>query len=124
MANDKSFYQFYQGFMEEVLIASDIETSGWTKDDFLTSIMLEYLEEAGEVSDPIMCPYRSYGLQLNAYAIDEDYSNLDLFVSIYSDNDTPKSVSQTEVDAAIKRAIQLFQKAIQHLIFCSLPTAI
>ena len=115
MANDKSFYQFYQGFMEEVLIASDIETSGWTKDDFLTSIMLEYLEEAGEVSDPIMCPFRSYGLQLNAYAIDEDYSNLDLFVSIYSDNDTPKSVSQTEVDAAIKRAIQLFQKAINDL---------
>ena len=115
MANDKSFNQFYQSFMEEVLIASDLETSGWTKDDFLTSIMLEYLEEAGEVENPIMCPFRSYGLQLNAYAIDEDYSNLDLFVSIYSDNDTPKSVSQTEVDAAIKRAIQLFQKAINDL---------
>ena len=54
MANDKSLNQFYQDFMEEVLLASDMETSGWTKDDFLTSIMLEYLEEAGEVTDPIM----------------------------------------------------------------------
>ena len=115
MANDKSFNQFYQNFMEEVLIASDMETSGWTKDDFLTSIMLEYLEEAGEVSNPIMCPFRSYGLQLNAYAINEDYSNLDLFVSIYSDCDTPKSVSQTDIDASIKRAIQCFQKAINDL---------
>lgn len=115
MANDKSLNQFYQNFMEEVLVASDMETGGWNKDDFLTSIMLEYLEEAGEVNDSIMCPFRSYGLQLNAYAIDEDYTNLDLFVSIYSDSDTLKSVSQSEVDAAIKRAIQLYQKAINDL---------
>ena len=115
MASDKSLNQFYQNFMEEVLIASDMETSGWNKDDFLTSIVLEYLEEAGEVSNSIMCPFRSYGLQLNAYAIDDDYTNLDLFVSIYSDSDTPKSVPQSEVDAAIKRAIQLYQKAINDL---------
>ena len=115
MANDKPFNQFYQNFMEEVLIASDIETSGWTKDDFLTSIMLEYLEEAGEVSDPIMCPFRSHGLQLNAYAIDDEYSNLDLFVSIYSDSDTPKSVSQADIDTSVKRRIQCYQEAINDL---------
>lgn len=115
MANDKSLNQFYQDFMEEVLVTSNMETSGWTKDDFLTSIMLEYLEEAGEVTDPIMCPFRSYGLQLNAYAIDEDFSRLDVFVCIYSDSDSPKSVSQTDVDAAIKRAIQLYQKAMNDL---------
>lgn len=107
--------QFYYDFMEEVSVASDMETSGWTKDDFLTSIMLEYLEEAGEVSDPVMCPFRSHGLQLNAYAIDEDCSNLDIFVCLYSDSDSPKSVSQADVDAAIKRAIQLYQKAINDL---------
>ena len=77
--------------------------------------MLEYLEEAGEVSDPVMCPFRSHGLQLNAYAIDEDCSNLDIFVCLYSDSDSPKSVSQADVDAAIKRAIQLYQKAINDL---------
>lgn len=115
MANDRSLIQFYQDFMEGVLIAADMETSGWTKDDFLTSLMLEYLEEAGAVTDSIMCPFRSYGLQLNAYAIDEDYSSLDLFVCIYSDNDSPKSVSQTDVDAVIKRAIQLYQKAMNDL---------
>ena len=115
MTNNKSLNQFYQDFMEEVVLASDMETSGWTRDDFLTSIMLEYLEEAGEVTDPIMCPFRSRGLQLNAYAIDEDYSNLDLFVCVYSDNDKPRSVSQTDVDAAIKRAIQLYQKATNDL---------
>ena len=115
MVNDKSLNQFYLDFMEEVQLASDMETSGWTKDDFLTSIMLEYLEEAGEVTDPIMCPFRSHGLQLNAYAIAEDYTSLDLFVCVNSDNESPRSVSQAEVDAAIKRAIQLYQKAVNDL---------
>ena len=115
MANDKSIAQFFTDLMEEVNISSEMETSGWTKDDFLTSIMLEYLEEAGETSDPVMCPFRSYGLQLNAYAFSEDYSSLDIFVCIYSESDTPKSVSQSEVDATIKRAIQLYQKAVNNL---------
>lgn len=115
MTTDKSLNQFYIDLMEEVEMASEAESSGWTKDDFLTSLMLEYLEEAGDVVDPIMCPFRSYGLQLNAYAISEDFSSLDIFVSILSASETPKSVPQTEVDAAIKRAIQLFQKAVNDL---------
>ena len=115
MANNKSMEQFYQDFREEVLMSADMDTNGWTTEDFLTNILLEYMEEAGEVTDPIMCPFRSHGLQLNAYAIAEDYSSLDIFVSIYSDNDNPRSVSQTEIDAAIKRAIQLYQKAINDL---------
>ena len=115
MANNKSMEQFYQDFREEILMSSDMDTNGWTTEDFLTNILLEYMEEAGEVTDPIMCPFRSHGLQLNAYAIAEDYSSLDIFVSIYSDNDNPRSVSQTEIDAAIKRGIQLYQKAINDL---------
>lgn len=49
MNSDMSLEQFYTDFMEEVGINIDLETSGWTKEDFLTSIMLEYLEDAGEV---------------------------------------------------------------------------
>lgn len=115
MSNTPSLDTFYSSLMEEVQLASGTETSGWTNEDFLTSVMLEYLEEAGEVETPIMCPFRGYGLQLNAYCISEDETSADLFVSIFSDSDKPKSVSQAEVDAAIKRAIQLYHKAINDL---------
>ena len=115
MSNTPSLDSFYSSLIEEVQLASGTENSGWTTEDFLTSVMLEYLEEAGEVETPIMCPFRGYGLQLNAYSISEDGSSADLFVSIYSNSDKPKSVSQTEVDAAIKRTIQLYHKAINDL---------
>lgn len=115
MAKNQTLDEFYSTFREEVLCASDTETSGWTTEDFLTNVMMEYLEEAGEVTDPIICPFRGYGLQMNAYAISEDYESVDIFVSIYSDAESPRSVSQTDIDAAIKRAIQLFHKAINDL---------
>lgn len=115
MAKNQTLDEFYDAFREEALCASDSETSGWTTEDFLTNVMLEYLEDAGEVADPIICPFRGYGIQMNAYAISEGCESVDIFVSIYSDAERPRSVSQTDVDAAIKRAIQLYHKAINDL---------
>ena len=115
MANNQSLNEFYTRFREEVLCSIDTDTSGWTTEDFLTNVMLEYLEDAGEVTDPVICPFRGYGLQLNAYAISEDGDTVDIFVSIYSDADQPRSVSQTDIDAAIKRVIQLYHRAINDL---------
>ena len=115
MSDNKTMEKFYQGFMEEVLFTSDKEISGWTTEDFLTSVMLEYLEDAGEVVDPIICPFRGRGLQMSAYAFSEDYENIDVFVSIYSDNEVPRSVSQSDIDAAIKRALEVVHRATNDL---------
>jgi len=115
LSKNQTLDDFYKQFREEVLCACDTETSGWTTDDFLTAVMLEYLEEAGEVTDPIICPFRDRGLQMNAYAFSEDYESVDIFVSIYSDTEMPRSVSQTDIDVAIKRAIQLYHRAVNDL---------
>ena len=114
MAN-KTMDRFYTDFLEEIQMSVDADLSGWNIEDFFTSIMLEYLEEAGEADDYIMCPFRGHGLQLNAYSLTEDYENLTIYVSIYSDSDKPKSIGQQDIDAAIKRAIQLYQKAVNDL---------
>lgn len=115
MAKNLTLNEFYRNFQEEVLFAADKETSGWTTEDFLTAVMLGYLEEAGEFIDPIICPFRSHGLQMNAYSISEEMDAADIIVSIYLDSEIPRSVSQTEIDAAIKRAVQLYHKAINDL---------
>ncbi len=115
MKNNQTINEFYQSFKDEIEFSVNADTSGWTTEDFLTSVMLEYLEDAGEVESPILCPFRGYGLQMNAYAVSEDKESVDIFVSIYSDSDVPKSVSQTEVEAAIKRAVQIYHKAISDL---------
>lgn len=113
--SDLSINEFYSCFMEEISIASDTETYGWEAQDFFTVVMLEYLEDAGEIESPTICPFRGYGLQLNAYSFSEDYDNVDIFVSLFNESDTIQSVSRNDIDAAIKRAIQLFRKATNDL---------
>lgn len=114
MAN-KSLEQFYTDFMAEIQVSAEADMSGWNTEDFFTSLMLEYLEEAGEADDYVMCPFRGYGLQLNAYSLSDDNADLSIYVSAYIDKDKPKTVAQTDIDAAIKRAIQLYHKAVNDL---------
>ena len=113
--SDITMNSFYDNFMEEVALASDAETYGWDPQDFFTAVMLEYLEEAGEIDNPIICPFRGYGLQLNAYSFSEENDNVDIFVSVYNDSETIPSVSKNDIDAAIKRGIQLYRKATNDL---------
>jgi hypothetical protein len=113
--NNISLAQFYLDFMEEVNLAADSQTIGWAKEDFFTTVALEYLSEAGEVEDSIMCPYRDRGLQLNAYTVSDDYESVEIIVSIFNDSETVQSVARTEIDAALKRALSLFRKAINDL---------
>ena len=56
-----------------------------------------------------------HGLQLNAYSIAEDFSKLDILVIIYLVSYKTKSLSQTYFYASVKRAIQLYNKAINDL---------
>ena len=110
-----SIKQFYEAFCEEISMAKDAETFGWEDQDFFTAVILDYLGELQEIEDPIICPFRGYGLQLNAYSISDDYEEISLFVSVYKDSDDIPSVPRTEIDAAIKRALQLYRKATNDL---------
>jgi len=107
--------QFYTEFIDEVNLANDSQSDGWAKEDFFTAIVLEYLADAGEIDDIIMCPYRDRGLQLNAYIIADDYETVEIYVSVFNDTDTAQSVSRTDIDAALKRGLSLFRKAINDL---------
>lgn len=115
MSKELTIQDFYESFMNEVSMAKDTETFGWEDQDFLTAVMLDYLSDAGEVEDPVVCPFRAYGLQMNAYQLSADGEEVTIFVSLYAENDSLISVSKTDVDAAIKRGIQLYRKATNDL---------
>lgn len=114
MAN-KTINEFYSEIIEQVLLSKENISYGWEDEDFFTSVMLEYLEEIGEVENTVICPYRALGIQLNAYSVSEDNENIDIFVSIFSNAEIIATVSRTDIDAALKRAIQLFRKSMKDL---------
>lgn len=115
MEDNQSYMKFASDFYQQVLIAKETDSYSLEFEDFFTTVMLEYLEDIGEVEDPVICPFRAYGLQMNGYSISENFENVDIYVSIFSENEIPQSVSRADIDAALKRAIQLYSKAINDL---------
>lgn len=115
MSKIETIETLYNQLCDEISMAKDAETFGWEDQDFFTAVMLDYLEEAGEVEDCIICPFRGYGLQLNAYSWSDDFENVDIVVSVYNESSDIQTISKNDVDAAIKRGIQLYRKATNDL---------
>ncbi len=115
MDNNQSFRKFASDFNQQVLIAKENDSYSLEFEDFFTTVMLEYLEDIGEVEDPVICSFRERGLQMNGYSISDDFERVDIYVSIFIQNEISQSISRTDIDAALKRAIQLYRKAINDL---------
>ena len=56
-----TFDEFFSEFSEQVEFVKDNDDYGWEEQDFFTSVILDYLEDVGEVESPVICPYRAYG---------------------------------------------------------------
>ena len=78
--SDITMNSFYDNFMEEVALASDLKHMDGSQ-DFFTAVMLEYLEEAGEIDNPSYV-HSGYGLQLKHILFQEKMIRL-IFLSVY-----------------------------------------
>lgn len=104
--------EFYKGFYED-LDTSRRNDSLVKADDFFTNLMFEYLQDLGEIEDPTVCSYRdNSGIQLNGFQFADDFSSVDIFVSIFSDTDSLLSVAPSDVNAALNRGANVFRRAI------------
>ncbi|NCC73254.1 MAG: abortive phage infection protein [Sphingobacteriia bacterium] len=110
-----SLSEFSDQLKLEVQTAMEAGNNSGELEDYLSSVVLDFLEEMGEVLDPIMAPFRARGLQMSGYAMDDENESVDIFVSLYFSDDGIATAPLNLVDAAIKRALQIFRKASQQL---------
>lgn len=61
--SEVSFGKFFDSISEETLQMKENDAFNLSIDDCFTSVVLQYLEEAGEIEDYIICPFRDRGLQ-------------------------------------------------------------
>lgn len=109
--------KFYQSLMQEVIAMQSGDEDGNTQEQVFTRICQEMLAEAGETEDTHLAyDERDFGKKgqhkINGYAISENYENVDLFISLYSNSSEIKVVPKADIDTAVKRISNFFRKAI------------
>ncbi len=107
--------EFAKEFTEFVLASTDVEEEGEFRENEFTREVLDYLVEGGECIDPKVAYFKERGVKLNAWDISEESDSLDLFVSIFFEDDTPRRVSHSDVEDAISRARRFLEKSLQGL---------
>ena len=109
--------KFYQSLMQEVIAMQSGDEDGDTQEQVFTRICQEMLAEAGETEDTHLAyDERDFGRKgqhkINGYAISENYENVDLFISLYSNSSEIKSIPKADIDTAAKRISNFFRKAV------------
>lgn len=103
---------FCEDLLQEVLAgAGDTEDGGFKVDQF-TRMVADYLIEAGEVEDVNICFYKSRGMQLNGYNVNQDEDCLDIFVSVFNQQTPPVTVTKAQCEAAFRQAETCLRKGL------------
>lgn len=109
--------KFYQSLMQDIVAMQSGDEEGNTQEQVFTRICEEMLAEAGETENAsVAYDERDLGRKgqhkINGYAISDNYENVDLFISIYNNDMEIKSISKSDIDTAVKRISNFFQKAV------------
>lgn len=110
---DTGIEDFAKKIQQEIISLSQVEDEEFFLEDKFTELMMEELTEADEIDNPFLCNYKARGLKVNGYALSDNESNLDLFISIYNGDATLSSVTKTDVNTGFKRVYNFLMKSLE-----------
>ena len=114
---NKELQKFYIDIQEEIKSSLISEEEGTNPEQIFTELALSFLSEAGETENYRVCfdekiSKRGVEHKINGYSLYENYETLDLFVTIYNGDSSIQSVTKSDADKTIERAVKFFRNAI------------
>lgn len=103
---------FCENLIQEVLAGAGDAEEGVFKVDHFTRMVVDYLIETGEVEDINVCFYKSRGMQLNGYNVNQDEDCLDIFVSVFNQQTPPVTVTKAQCESAFRQAETCLRKGL------------
>ena len=109
--------QFYQDLREEINIEASAEGDGCSKEEMFTRVILRRLEDAGEAENARECRDRRESVsgqtlhKLNGYALSEGLETLDLYVSLYQDDDEVPAVNAQALKSIVSQVVRFVNHA-------------
>ena len=111
--------KYYQTFMQDIAaIQESSGDEGSTTPQVFTQIAVDMLAEAGETENVSVAYYeKNLGKagqhKINAYAISENYEEVDLFISVFNQTATTiQNVAKSDIERATIQITNFFRKAI------------
>ncbi|MDU8543828.1 MULTISPECIES: AIPR family protein [Pseudomonas syringae group] len=112
MSEKEGLNSFCEDLIQDILAGTSDSEYGGFKIDKFTRTVADYLIEAGEVEDVNICFYKSRGMQLNGYNVNQDEDGLDIFVALFNQQTPPVTVTKAQCEAAFRQAETCLRKGL------------
>lgn len=114
---NKELIKYYQSLTQDIRATQLSEEDGGNSEQIFTQIAINNLADAGETENASLAfDKKAIGTknqhQVNAYAISDNYENLDLFITVFKGTDEISTVTKAEIETAQKRVSNFFNKCI------------
>lgn len=111
---DDDLRQFSETFHADV--ASNAHAQDMLTEHAFVERIAETLIDYGELGSCEPCPYRAHGMKVDAYDFDDEYANLTLVISHWTNASDPRQgrVTNTEVERCLKWGRTFFMRALQN----------
>lgn len=116
--NDKPLLaEFSNQVLQELISQEEVEEEPRFRPELFTQWVIDTLIEAGELEDGMTCYYRATGLEVSGYGVSDDEETLDLFVTVFKQDDAIPTLPRTDVEAVWKRARNFLDRSFRDLHF-------
>ena len=108
--------RYYKSLVQEVAARQLSNEEGDTQEQAFTRLFLDLLSEAGETENTTVAyDEKDFGTKkthkINGYAISDNYETVDLFITIYKQEETIPVIYKKEIDQAVTRITNFFRKS-------------
>lgn len=113
MSERKDLQKFGEDFFQEIISRAEVEDMEEYRENIFVELMVEYLEESGEIDGGMPCYHKKKGIQVNGYQFYEDHNTLDLFVSIFQGNNELETVTKTDINSVFNRLNNFLDRSME-----------
>ena len=108
--------RYYKSLVQEVAARQLSNEDGDTQEQAFTRLFLDLLSEAGETENTTVAyDEKDFGTKkthkINGYAISDNYETVDLFITIYKQEETIPVIYKKDIDQAVTRITNFFRKS-------------
>jgi hypothetical protein len=109
--------KYYRSLMQDVAAMQISDEDGNVREQAFTQIAIDMLADAGETENSVIAHNeKTSGTRnqhkINAYAMTDSYEAIDLFISIFYNQEEIKTATKSDIEIATKRITNFFRKAI------------
>ena len=106
---DADLTEYARDLQQSVLLDAGIEGAEQMRSEVFTRHVIDILVEAGEIENALPCHLRERGIEVHGYGIDDE-DTLNLLTTIHTGDVPPGSVSRTELDKALQRLVNFWDR--------------